>query len=178
MIWFTSDFHIGDTRMLETRGIFSSLEDMEKALIDNYNKRVGKNDIVWLIGDIVGDIDTALRIFPKLNGQKSYVIGNHDRKWIRDKRARELFCSIYESTVEVIENTPVSISHYPLYEWYKSKYGGVLIHGHMHSEVIELPFYKDFCAYDVSVEKNGYMPVSWDEIVNHFEQDGKKVLKL
>lgn len=164
--------------MLERRKVFSSLEDMERSLIDNYNQKVGCNDVVWLMGDIVGDVESALRVFPKLNGQKNYVIGNHDRKWIRDPQVQKFFNNIYESTVEIIENVPVSISHYPMYEWYKSKYGGVLIHGHMHDEYIELPFYQNYCAYDVSVEKNNYAPVSWYDIVDHFERNGKKILKL
>jgi len=178
MIWFTSDFHIGDIRMLKRRKLFLSLEEMEQTLINNYNQKVGCDDIVWLVGDIVGDIESALRVFPRLNGKKNYVIGNHDRKWIRESQVQSFFNNIYESTVEMIENVPVSISHYPLYEWYKSKYGGVLIHGHMHDEYIDLPFYKNFCAYDVSIEKNNYEPVSWYDIVEHFEKDKKKILRL
>ena len=164
--------------MLERRRIFVSLEDMERRLISNYNHKVGHNDDVWLIGDIVGDVERALRIFPKLNGRKNYVVGNHDRKWIYDPQVQKFFNNIYESTVEIIENVPVTISHYPLYEWYKSKYGGVMIHGHMHDEVINLPFYQNFCAYDVSIEKNNYAPVSWCDIVTYFRINGKQILKL
>ncbi len=176
MIWFTSDFHIGDLRMLNKRG-FVSLDEMASTLIDNYNSLVAPDDEVWLLGDMAGDIETACKYMPRLNGKKSYVVGNHDRKWIGDKRAEELFEQVVGSTVITIDDATVHLSHYPLYEWYKSKYGGALIHGHMHGEKIEDSFYASQNAIDVSVDNCRLRPMSWEDIVSQFKAQGKSLYR-
>lgn len=164
MIWFTSDFHFNDTRMLETRPLFDTIDEMETKLIARFNERVSDGDTVWLLGDIAAEPDVAVRTLSRMNGDKKLVIGNHDRKWISDPTARSLLSDIQEMCVMLMDGIPVTLCHYPLFEWYKSKYTGVLIHGHMHGKPITEPLYRLSRAFDVSVENTDFYPVSWEEI--------------
>lgn len=175
MDWFISDFHIDDERMLSRRHNFKSLEEMEIVLINNFNSLVKDEDTVWLLGDIVATKEDAMRVIAKLNGKKNYIIGNHDRKWVYDKDVKTLFNSIQEMSIIEIDDIPITLCHYPMYEWYKSKYGGVLIHGHMHDEKISDEFYLTHCAVDVSVEKTNYFPISWEDIKFKVVKEGKQL---
>ncbi len=168
MVWFTSDFHIADGRVLLKRKTFTSLLDMENRLIKNFNDRVGKDDEVWLLGDMAGCSLDALRVIPQLNGKKRYVVGNHDRKWIYSPEISKLFDEIAEAKIIAIDGVNVHLSHYPLLEWYKDKYGGVHLHGHVHGEKINYEHYNSHFAFDVSVENCNYAPISFDEILAKF----------
>lgn len=79
--WFTADLHLGHERIIELSGRpFGSVEEMNEEIIDRYNSVVGKNDVVWMLGDVaMGQIRDTLPLLGKLNGRKYLVAGNHDR---------------------------------------------------------------------------------------------------
>lgn len=73
-VWFTSDTHFGSGRTLRLScRPFRDVDEMDYTLISNWNKRVGRRDIVFHLGD-VGDLE-RLR---QLNGRICIVRGNHD----------------------------------------------------------------------------------------------------
>jgi len=78
--FFTSDTHFYHENIIKyCSRPFSSVDEMNKAMIDNWNNVVGKNDIVWHLGDFCfGKKDNIMEIFPKLNGKINLVMGNHD----------------------------------------------------------------------------------------------------
>nr|DAG09648.1 MAG TPA: hypothetical protein [Caudoviricetes sp.] len=82
-IWFTSDLHFGHKNLLRLgKGRpFETIEEHDQALIDNWNKRVAKGDVVYVLGDVSlrGDIDFLRERLSKLNEAKHLIIGNHDR---------------------------------------------------------------------------------------------------
>ena len=52
---------------------------MHETIIKNWNSVVGKDDIVFNLGDLCfAHQDLAKEIVFKLNGKIHYVIGNHD----------------------------------------------------------------------------------------------------
>lgn len=56
--FFTSDTHFGEQRTLElSRRPFQNTAEMDKTIIDNWNKKVGKDDVVYHLGDF-GDKKT------------------------------------------------------------------------------------------------------------------------
>lgn len=74
-IWFTSDTHFGQQRTLDlTRRPFESVEEMDQTIIDNWNKTVGKNDVVFHLGDF-GDYNRVR----ELNGKVVLLYGNYER---------------------------------------------------------------------------------------------------
>ena len=80
-IFFTSDTHFGDPRVLRIdKRPFASTAEHDEALIANWNAIVGPDDEVWHLGDF------AIPSHPKgvgwllaaLNGRKKLIIGNND----------------------------------------------------------------------------------------------------
>ena len=75
MIYFTSDTHFGSARTLElSRRPFSSVEEMDHALVVNWNKKVTDDDVVYHLGDF-GDREYA----SLLNGRIIFLPGNYER---------------------------------------------------------------------------------------------------
>jgi calcineurin-like phosphoesterase family protein len=52
MIWLTADTHFGHTNILKYCGRpFSSIEEMDETLINNWNNKVNQDDTVYHLGD-------------------------------------------------------------------------------------------------------------------------------
>ena len=80
MIYFTSDLHLNHNRgfIYEPRG-FHSVEEMNEAIIDLWNKIVTDDDDVYLLGDVMlGDTQLGIELFKRLKGKIHIVLGNHD----------------------------------------------------------------------------------------------------
>ena len=79
-MFFTSDTHFSQKRTLEySRRPFVDVQDMDLALISNWNKRITMNDTVIHAGDF-GDIKTLKETIGNLNfGKLIWVMGNYDR---------------------------------------------------------------------------------------------------
>ena len=63
-------------------------DEMDEALIRNWNERVRPNDKVYHLGDVVIN-RRALKTLARLNGDKVLIRGNHDI--FRDSEYREYF---------------------------------------------------------------------------------------
>jgi len=79
--WFTSDHHLGHEKIISLSGRpFETVEEMNSVLIERHNAVVGKNDLVWVLGDVaMGAIAETLPLWARFNGKKILVSGNHDR---------------------------------------------------------------------------------------------------
>ena len=81
-IHFTSDTHFGQERTLElSKRPFTSVEEMDRTMMVNWNTTVGKDDIVIHLGDF-GNYEMA----EKLNGRIYLVLGNYERKDINEAK--------------------------------------------------------------------------------------------
>lgn len=83
-VFFTSDLHFGHARICElSHRPFGSVEEMDEALIANWNSVVTQpDDIVWVLGDYaLGDRARGLSYLSRMNGRKMLVEGNHDKCW-------------------------------------------------------------------------------------------------
>ena len=70
-VFFTSDLHFGHKNLVEgLRGM--SVEESDALIIKNWNKVVGKRDVV------MEKPDKAIEYIPMLNGSIRIVGGNHD----------------------------------------------------------------------------------------------------
>lgn len=75
MIYFTSDTHFGSERTLKfSQRPFKNVEEMNKAIINNWNNVVRKDDIVYHLGDF-GIYDFV----NKLNGKIILILGNYEQ---------------------------------------------------------------------------------------------------
>ena len=69
MIYFTSDMHFGHNNIIKLcQRPFSSAEEMDNCMIENWNKLVKAKDEIYILGDIAwGEPDKYLK---QLNGKK------------------------------------------------------------------------------------------------------------
>ena len=83
-LFFTADTHWGHRNIIKyCQRPFSCIEEMDDALITNWNRVVGKDDIIFHLGDFaMGGSAEWSRLLQKLNGKIYLILGNHDMKTI------------------------------------------------------------------------------------------------
>jgi calcineurin-like phosphoesterase family protein len=162
MIYFTSDTHFFHENLrLHNRNQFSSIEEMNKALIDNWNRVVSPEDTVYHLGDLgwktTHYVSQLYFVLKQLNGTKFLVKGNHDHTNVVNlpcwKCVYQYFELKYKSTI-------VTLMHYPIASWNRKEYGSFNFHGHTHGS-----FKEDFHQLDVGVDCNSFTPVSIEQAV-------------
>lgn len=83
MIYFCSDWHFNHNKefIYKARG-YNSIEQMNEAIITNYNSLVQPNDICYVLGDLcLGGADLLQKnkaLIERLNGNIIVLLGNHD----------------------------------------------------------------------------------------------------
>ena len=103
-VFMISDTHFGDERILryENRP-FSSVEEMDKAIIENWNQVVGEEDTVFHLGDVSSyDPERNKEILSSLHGKKILIMGNHDQNYTT-KQWEEMGCPTYPTPAQVKE---------------------------------------------------------------------------
>lgn len=190
-IWLTSDTHYFHRNVIKyCNRPFVSVEEMNQALIDNWNSLVQPDDLVYHLGDFAFcGIERAKNILSQLNGTKICIRGNHDQSPERMKKMG--FSAVYEKMELEIEGISLILSHFPYAPtereklihrlknfwkfWRKKKYmdlrymdlrpkneGKWLIHGHSHNPP-ERRLRKRMI--DVGVDANHYHPIALEEIM-------------
>lgn len=175
-IWVTSDFHFGHDKefIWKERG-FSSLEEMNEALIENFNSRVKEKDIAYILGDcIMGfHLEEGIEKLKKLNGKLTLVAGNHDtEKKIELFRKENIFENILFADRIKIGKFSILLSHYPTIVTNTTKDKIVNFHGHTHSKS---KFSEFNCCYHIGVDANNNYPVSLEESLEKFRRHSRKV---
>jgi len=154
--FFIADHHFGHKNIIkyETRP-FKSVDEMDSHMIEKWNSVVGKNDKVFVLGDVsIYGREKTKEIIEQLNGFKILILGNHDKgrtiTWWKDVG----FNRVIE--FPIIYNEFYMLSHEPLYMNENMPY--INIHGHLHSKVIEGQY------FNVGVERIDYTPIRLQEI--------------
>ena len=79
MIYITSDQHFYHERIIFYSGRpYSSVEEMNEALIRNFNAKVGVDDITYHLGDVAMQEKYVQPYISRLNGTHILIAGNHD----------------------------------------------------------------------------------------------------
>jgi len=163
--YFISDTHFNHKNIIayENRP-FNSVEEMNRVMVENWNKTVSKNDTVFFLGDLSfnQDKETLKVLLASLNGHKILIIGNHDRKYTAEVWREIGFEEAY--IYPIIYKDFFILSHNPLYMNANMPY--VNIHGHIHSNNNTLSNY-----VNVSVEQINYTPISFEDIVKRFNNE-------
>lgn len=80
-IFFTSDTHFGHANIIQyCNRPFTSIEDMNEAMIQKWNAVVGPGDTVYHLGDFSMGPKENVNLRKRLNGKVILVKGNHDKK--------------------------------------------------------------------------------------------------
>ncbi len=178
MIWFTSDIHL-DHEKIRTlcERPFESVAAMNDVLLKNWNDRVGDDDLVYIIGDLMyEDCERPEYWLARLNGRKILITGNHDAGWLSKVDTGKYFEKVVPYLEIEYEGIKFTLCHYPMIEWPTGRIDlagsvGYLVHGHTHNyappryiSMMKTPF-----LLNASAEINGYAPVGFDELIGNNE---------
>ena len=181
-VFFTSDLHFGHENALRfDKRPFASVEEMDAELIRRWNAKVGKRDLVYVLGDMIwksrkGEAEQIIR---SLNGQIILIKGNHDR-FLHNAKAKAALAGVkdYDDFCVTLENGKKRrciLSHFfiPLYNGHRHK--TVHLHGHSHKtdeSVMEymISAFLNGAGYRNEIYNVGcmywnYEPVTLDEIL-------------
>ena len=80
MIYFTSDTHFNHTNIIRyCNRPFNCVDEMNNSLVQNWNKIITNNDVVYHLGDLaLGMKEQANDLIKKLKGTIYLIRGNHD----------------------------------------------------------------------------------------------------
>ena len=188
-IFFTSDTHFGHSKIIDyCKRPFSSIEEHDKALIQNWNSTVGQDDTVFHLGDFAyGNSQFIANIIKQLNGNIILIKGNHDLRNMNPALYNIFSDVVYQARI-LIDKQTVYLNHFPFLcfdhgdiNLYKDNYS-IQLFGHVHSG--PLTSSKDVSRlnilfptqYDVGVDNNNYTPISWTDVKNKIKQQINKSL--
>lgn len=148
-----SDTHFNHANIIKyCNRPFKDVEEMNKAIIKNWNETVSNNDVVIHLGDVaLGSREEAKKIIQQLNGRKILIKGNHDN-WT-DEFYKE--CGFqYVSKYPIVWNDFYLLSHAPLQLSETTPYFNY--YGHVHNDE---KFIDSATSKCVCVERIGYRPL-------------------
>jgi calcineurin-like phosphoesterase family protein len=149
-VWITSDTHYGHTNIcrgvtgwrmpdgsipiIQTRD-FTTLEQMNNAIVNNINFVVGQDDILIHLGDwSFGGFENIQIFRSRIVCQEIYlVLGNHDHHIERDREnCRRYFAGVYDFLRLDYMGRTFELMHYPISSWNNLGKGRIHLHGHTH----------------------------------------------
>lgn len=156
MQWFTADLHLGHTNIIKyCNRPFSSVEEMDKIIIDNIFSCIKSKDILYVLGDISLNRNITLNFLKKLfNSEIKYflIIGNHDN-FPKDFNVPKI--------IDIkINEQKITLCHYAMRTWNCSCHGAWQLYAHSHGTL--KPVGKQ---WDVGVDNNNFKPLSFEQIV-------------
>lgn len=174
-IWFCSDFHFGHNKdfIYKHRG-FSSIEEHDEKLIENFNSKVKECDKTYFLGDFSFSNNIG-KYLNRLNGKFICINGNHDKSLIsyyKNTKQNKIESFIYGFLDTYINNQPITLCHFPMRFWEKSHYGAWHLHGHIHDKT-------DFegKVLNVSMDNINCNPINFDELTIYMNKRPNNPLK-
>ncbi|OCP22000.1 MULTISPECIES: metallophosphoesterase family protein [unclassified Ensifer] len=182
-LFFTGCTHFAHANIIRLANRpFVNVDEMNEALVERWNAKVGKNDRVYHLGDVGWNSVTPW--MERLNGEKVIITGNHDDP--AEMRKLGHWCGVKEITnyLEIaVGGGRLVLFHYPIDDWNGRWKGSIHLHCHTHSpnfrnanlprvddSALSLPdnFPPDIHCnrFNVGVDANGFEPVALEEIID------------
>ena len=153
-IFFTSDTHYGHKNLVRGTSSwddlsgcrdFDTLEEHNECIVETINKTVGKDDILWHLGDwSFGGKDNIEKFRSKIRCREIHLVyGNHDHNIINNPSAQLLFKThrhydildnkhLYWADFKRYTRYPITICHYAMRTYYFNNRGSWCLYGHSH----------------------------------------------
>lgn len=131
--FYISDWHYGHANAIAfDNRPFKDVEEMNTALIANWNSVVSPGDIVYSLGDMFWcKQEEAISVLSQINGQIFLVRGNHDRS--NGGEFVHRFVKIDEYMEIDDEGRKVVLCHYPIICYKNHYHGWYHLYGHVHN---------------------------------------------
>lgn len=168
-LFFTADWHLGETRFEILQRPFSKTQEMSEEMIRLHNQLVGPEDTVYVVGDVAVDPE-FLPLVEQFNGVKRLIRGNHDRKF-SDKDLAPYFEEVVAEGdgVELeYQEIPLYVTHYP--SCGRADHFNLV--GHIHST-----WKMQLNALNVGVDVHHFRPLAIERIpffvaaLDYYDQD-------
>lgn len=159
-VWFWADPHFHHKNICELSSRpFSSVEEMNEKLIENFNSVVKQGDRVFCLGDFsFARREETEKVYNRLNKcQHHLILGNHDGE-NSDKLPWNWIKQYYELRTNGIKFV---LFHYPIQSWNGAFHGAIHLHGHSHGNVKST----NIKRMDVGVDCTDYKPINLDEVI-------------
>jgi calcineurin-like phosphoesterase family protein len=165
-VFFTADTHFGHAAIIRHQNRpFTSVDEMDEALISRWNSCIGRGDTVYHLGDFCFRAGKGADSYlARLNGTIHLISGNHDNETVRDHTG--LFASVQSMLTIKLEGQRIVLFHYPLREWPFAYSGAWHLFGHVHGNLDDHPH---GFSLDVGVDSHHYRPWSLSELTAKFE---------
>ena len=174
MIFLTADLHLGHANIIRhCRRPFSSVEEMDKVIINNWNAAIGPKDEVYIIGDFtMRPAADAHEYLTRLNGHKYFIKGNHDRFLKNFESYASDFVWVKDYYVLRTDEYRIVLFHFPILEWDQFYRGAIHCFGHVHNSPLsgERLSLMSGPAFNVGVDVNEFYPVSLTDIIKRASQ--------
>ena len=175
-IFFSADFHINHSRIIDyCNRPFVDISHMNRTIIDNLNKDVGRHDTLYYLGDFVFGTASDIEYYRSLINCQNihFILGNHDDKIRNLKSLHRLFLSVSDiAQLKISNKKSIVMCHYPMYSWNgKKKIGGnIHLFGHSHGN-----FNGTGLSMDIGIDTTkNYTPRSLDSIIKIMKEKSDK----
>lgn len=183
-IFLTSDTHFGHDRefLWGPRG-FSNHIDHDEEIIQRWNERVGHDDIVYHLGDVMlGDNEYGMNCLRRLNGQIKIIRGNHDTdsRWSLYSTLPNVECLGWAEVIKY-RKYHFYLSHHPTMTSNLEKAPYLRMHlinlfGHTHQKN---KFYNDIpFMFHCGLDTHDCAPVLLDDAIEMMKEETKKCIEM
>lgn len=143
-LFLGADFHLDHANVIKhSNRPYETVEQMNEALVENWNKKVSKKDTTIIIGDFAWK--NHGHWISALNGKKILVLGSHDKM---NKKYLQCFTDVKMIYYFTIKDRPFVASHCCQRIWEKCHYGSVHVHGHCFDEETEILTKRGFVRHN------------------------------
>lgn len=161
-IFFTADLHAGHSRIIGyANRPFDSVEEMDEALIANWNSVVTERDEVFILGDF--SFRSHSQYAKRLKGHKYLILGNHDKP--RDALQAQKdghFERVDDYCRLDINRQTFILFHYAIRQWDKKHHQAIHLFGHSHGQLPPFGW-----SFDVGVDAWDYTPISLQQVLDY-----------
>jgi len=178
-IFVTSDLHFGHENILkycsESRP-FSNVDEMDEALIEEWNAVVSPNDDIYNLGDFsFHRPEKTVEILNRLNGRHHLVCGNHDgaitRMLKKGATLNDLNLASVSNYLEIkYHRQKIVMFHYPIVSWNGMHRGSIMLHGHSHGSFEGKGYIFD-CGIDSKSIPSNMRPFRLDDIIDYLHKN-------
>lgn len=172
MKYFSSDFHLGHTKIIEMANRpFKNIDEMNEVIVSNMIKPLKPGDEFYFLGDMAFFLKFSDLFFKRLpSGVKFiWIVGNHDKKipWKIERIYKNILIEITPMKEIKIGKKSVVMCHYPLRVWNKSHYNSWHLYGHCHNGEGYRDFISEGKMLNVNCEFNDYKPWSENDVIEY-----------